>query len=70
MQIDSRSSHPRILRGRVSEGFFDKSASGGFASAIYIYIQYASVCIRMHPYASIRYICAPECQYSTHVFAE
>ena len=29
MQMDSRSSHPRILRGRASEVFFDKSASGG-----------------------------------------
>ena len=28
MQMDSRSSHPRILRRRASEVFVDKSASG------------------------------------------
>ena len=31
---------------------------------------YASVCIRMHPYSSIRLIYASERQYSTHVFGE
>ena len=35
-----------------------------------ICLQYASVCIRMHPYASIRLIYAPERQCSTHAFAE
>ena len=39
MQMDSRSSHPRILRGASERSFFDKSASGGFASEdVYMYI--------------------------------
>ena len=33
-------------------------------------IQYASVCTRMHPYASIRLAYASERRYSRHVFAE
>ena len=55
MQMDSRSSHPRILRGRASEVFVDKSASGGFASeCVYMYIcMYIFIYILIYPYASV-----------------
>ena len=66
MQMDSRSSHPRILRGRASEVFLTnqpQAASRGKSPSAYVYMYicmyifiYIDICIYVYTYVpTLRY---------------